>query len=34
MLDVPEKTVREIIQIEIDMYKHHLRRVNKKPNYR
>ncbi len=33
MPDTPEKTVGEVIQIKIDIYKHYLRRINKKPNY-
>ncbi len=33
MSDALEKTVGEIIQIKMDMYKYHLRRVNKKSNY-
>ncbi len=33
MPNTPKKTVGEVIQIEIDIYKHHLRRINKKSNY-
>ncbi len=33
MPDTSEKTVKEIIQIKINIYKHHLHQVNKKSNY-
>ncbi len=33
MPDASKKTVGEIIQTKINIYKYHLRRINKKSNY-